>query len=291
MVKFTKKLKSFIADYERRYAATARSASYLETLLRSFVRDTSADVHLVCSRAKDPDSLRAKLRSKSYTDPEIQMTDRIGARIITYYRDHVDIVVERLKREFEIDPANSVDKRQLLNLTTFGYRSVHLIARLKPPRTKMPEYESIRGIWFEIQIRSVLEHAWAEIEHEIVYKSGIKYPDGILRQFAALAGTLKILDSEFLSLRTARVRLLEEYRERYSRLRDGKEPLDAARLLGFLEARWPDGLSWRTAAASGHAFPMHIEASCVDALKAVRAEDCVRSVVMDGTSEVSIGLA
>ncbi len=269
MVRFTKIIRGFIANYEREYAATAKSASYLESLLKSFMKDTSVDIHLVASRAKDPDSLRAKLRRKSYTNPESQMTDRIGVRIITYYRDDVDRVVERLRREFEIDPANSVDKRQLLDLGAFGYRSVHLVARLKPPRTEMPEYESIKALWFEIQIRSVLEHAWAEIEHEIVYKSGVTYPPALLRKFAALAGTLEILDAEFLALRAARLELVEEYRRRYDRLLDGSEPLDAARLMGFLEARWPDGLSWRRAAATGRAFPMHIEASCVDALRAV----------------------
>jgi hypothetical protein len=177
--------------------------------------------------------------------------------------------VERLRREFEIDPGNSVDKRQLLDLREFGYRSVHLIARLKPPRTNMPEYESIRRVWFEIQVRSILEHAWAEIEHEIVYKSGIEYPLSVQRQFAALAGALEILDGEFLSLRTARINLIDQYRQRYAHMRDGQEQFDAARLLGFLEARWPHGLSWRSAASSGHGFPIHIEASCVDALRAV----------------------
>lgn len=269
MVRFTKKVKGFIAEYERQYAENSKSATHLEALIKSLVNDTSVDVHLVSSRAKDPDSLRAKLRRNSYTDPEIQVTDRIGIRVITYYRDDVDIVVERLKREFEIDPANSVDKRQLLDLKEFGYRSVHLIARLKPPRADMPEYESMRGAWFEIQIRSILEHAWAEIEHEVVYKSGIKYPSSVRRQFAALAGTIEILDGEFLSLRAARVNLIEQYCARYARMQDGREQLDVARLLGFLEARWPEGLSWRMAAFSGHGFPIHIEASCVDALAAV----------------------
>ena len=137
----------------------------------------------------------------------------------------------------------------------------------------MAEYESVKGVWFEIQIRSILEHSWAEIEHEIVYKSGIEYPIEVLRKFAALAGTLEILDGEFLLLRAARMRLVDKYRDKYARMQDGDEELDTARLLGFLEARWPDGLSWRGAAASGRAFPMHIEASCVDALKAVGLKD------------------
>ncbi len=269
MVRFTKKVKAFIAEYERQYSVLTKSVANLETLVRSFVRDTSVDVHLVGSRAKEPDSLRAKLRKKKYANPELELTDRIGVRIITYYRDDVDTVAERLKRELEVDSANSIDKRQILDLRAFGYRSVHLIARLRPPRSDMPEYASLRGVWFEIQIRSILEHAWAEIEHEIVYKSGTKYPPMILRQFAALAGTLEILDGEFLSLRGARMSLVDQYREQYARTQDGEEEFDAARLLGFLETHRPDGLSWRKAAASGQAFPMHIEASCVDALRAV----------------------
>jgi hypothetical protein len=57
--------------------------------------------------------------------------------------------------------------------------------------------EFLRKRWFEIQVRSLLEHAWAEIEHEIVYKSGITQPDAVRRRFAALAGSLELFDSEF----------------------------------------------------------------------------------------------
>ena len=269
MVKFTKKIQTFIAKYEREFAATSDSAKQLEELLKSLIRGTSINTHLVTSRAKHPDSLRAKLRRKVYVDPETEVTDRIGGRIITYYRDDVDRIAERLKREFEIDETNSVDKRQLLGLKQFGYRSVHLIARLTPPRASMPEYDSLKGTWFEIQIRSVLEHAWAEIEHEVVYKSGTKYLDDTQRLFNAMAGALEILDGQFLSLRSARTKLIEHYRDGYTQKLDTGEEFDAARLLGFLEASCPSGLSWQKAASSGCAFPEHIEASCVEALKAV----------------------
>jgi hypothetical protein len=148
----------------------------------------------------------------------------------------------------------------------------------------MAEYESVKGVWFEIQVRSILEHAWAEIEHEIVYKSGITYPTEVLREFAALAGTLEILDAEFLRLRAARMTLVDKYRHSYARMQDGHEGFDTARLLGFLEARCPDGLSWRSAAASGHAFPIHIDAISVDALKAVGLKNAsaLRALMSNG---------
>jgi ppGpp synthetase/RelA/SpoT-type nucleotidyltranferase len=85
MVRFTKKVKDFIAEYERQYVAHSKSASDLEALIKSFVSDTSVDVHLVSSRPKHPDSLRAKLRRKSYADPHVQLTDRIGIRVVSTY--------------------------------------------------------------------------------------------------------------------------------------------------------------------------------------------------------------
>ncbi len=133
-----------------------------------------------------------------------------------------------------------------------------------------PVHEPLRERWFEIQIRSILEHAWAEIEHQIVYKSGVAYPKAVLRRFAALAGSLELLDNEFLALREQRSDLIESYRLRYQRNEDHQKPFDAARLLGFLEASRAEGRSWRQAAAAGAQFAEGLDVSCVDALKAVR---------------------
>src|SRR5262249_10940698 len=152
--------------------------------------DPALKLHLVSCRAKDPSSLKRKLRLKGYTNPEKQLTDRIGLRVITYYSDGVDQVVDKLARSFTIDAKNSVDKRKQLSVEEFGYRSVQLVAKAKDPGSRHLKFAGLKDIWAEIQVRSILEHAWAEIQHAIIYKSQIKYPDTVLRRFAALAGTL-----------------------------------------------------------------------------------------------------
>jgi hypothetical protein len=126
----------------------------------------------------------------------------------------------------------------------------------------------LRDHWFEIQVRSILEHAWAEIEHEIVYKSGIKQPREITRRFASLAGALELLDSEFLALRKENDLLIGHYRVVYLENEDQRILFDVARLLGFLEASRP-GLSWRQAAGDGVPFRAGLDNSCVEALKVV----------------------
>jgi hypothetical protein len=79
----------------------------------------------------------------------------------------------------------------------FGYKSVHYLVELKGDRTRLPEYERFAGLVAEIQVRTVLQHAWAEIEHDIQYKSTVTIPTEIRRRFVALAGMLEIADREF----------------------------------------------------------------------------------------------
>ncbi len=258
--------KIFLHNYQTQYPAAQRAAVIAQLVVERLAKDTGVLIHVVTARAKAPDSIREKLRKKQYVKPARQLTDVVGVRVITYYRDAVDLIVSRLSQAFEINRDASTDKRLALDLREFGYRSVHLIARLRPEHIRVNGDEFLRENWFEIQVRSLLEHAWAEIEHEIVYKSGIKQPNTVLRRFASLAGSLELFDSEFLSLREQRKELIESYRNLYARKQGRRVSFDVARLLGFLEASRP-GLSWRQAEDEGRPFLPGLEVSCVEALK------------------------
>ena len=121
----------------------------------------------------------------------------------------------------------------------FGYRSVHLVARLKSPRNRSIEYRALGEVVFEIQVRSILEHAWAEIEHEIGYKSAIAFPPEDARRLASIAGALEILDREFRQLRSVREKLIDCHAKRFSKKLGLNESLDAARLIAAIATRFP----------------------------------------------------
>jgi ppGpp synthetase/RelA/SpoT-type nucleotidyltranferase len=263
----------FFRQYATEFPTFLEAAQQAQRIVESVIADIRPGIHLVTARPKNPESAFRKILRKSYNKPFDQLTDMIGVRIITYYENDVNRVVSKLTEEFEIDPSRSADRREILGLRSFGYRSVHLIARLKGFRASSSEYAALSGHWFEIQVRSILEHAWAEIEHEIVYKSGVNYPVGVQRRFAAIAGTLELIEKEFLALKKEKDNLIEAYRQTYGRMAEAGEKFDTARLLGLLEAEWPRNLSWRRAEAIGKPFPPHIEEKCVLALSKAKMSD------------------
>lgn len=95
-----------------------------------------------------------------------------------------------------------------MEVDRFGYLSLHYIVSLSEDRTNLTEYKEFQNIKFEIQIRSMLQHTWAEIEHDLGYKSSVGLPNHIKRDFSRVASLLEIADKEFLNIKNN----LEEYK-------------------------------------------------------------------------------
>ena len=113
------------------------------------------------------------------------MTDLCGARVIVHTGDQVRAVCQFIEEAFDIDRPNSEDHSQRQKPTEFGYRSVHYIVSVNParlrapvpkeilgPQAERPIPPEILGLKAEIQVRTLLEHAWADIGHEMTYKTG-----------------------------------------------------------------------------------------------------------------------
>lgn len=179
-------------------------APHLEALgdrLRAWLEETSAHlgVQVVDMRVKGRDSLARKLARPDRVYVQLDaVKDVLGLRVVTLFEDQVDQVAALIQRALEIDWAHSVDKRRLQDPSMFGYRSLHYVCRA-PHAWDVPA--AVRGWPFEIQVRSVLQHAWAEVEHDLGYKAEAQVPVPVRRRFARLAGLLELADAEFLALR------------------------------------------------------------------------------------------
>ncbi len=163
-------------------------------------------------RVKEEKSLEGKLyRSGDWYQKLDDLTDLVGARVILYFSDDVDKIGKLVEQEFDIDWELSSDKRALLDPDTFGYLSLHYICSLPKNSGYRDELCNIR---FEIQIRSILQHAWAQINHDMGYKSQFGVPRTVVREFARLSGLLELADEEFIRARDHISSYINETREK-----------------------------------------------------------------------------
>jgi ppGpp synthetase/RelA/SpoT-type nucleotidyltranferase len=171
------------------------------SLLLDMIQASGISIHSIQARTKTRESLRAKCErpDKNYQD-FFDVTDVVAFRIIAYFHDDVDKIAKHLNEAFTVDPVKSIDKR-MRKPTEFGYSALHSICRYCDTRESLLENRNFRGLWWEVQICSILQHAWNEIEHNIGYKSQSKVPTDIERRLHRLAGTLELVDAEFKEIR------------------------------------------------------------------------------------------
>ncbi|WP_308744825.1 hypothetical protein [uncultured Bacteroides sp.] len=188
---------NILQEYIQKKSLFEKLANKLEKLIDELLKENEIIIHQLNSRVKEEESLSNKIDDKEGKYQYLNdITDIVGIRIITYLDSDVDTVAKMIKKEFNIDEKNSVDKRKLDN-DVFGYRSLHYVASFNEERCKLTEFKSLKDIKFEIQIRSILQHAWAEIEHDLGYKSTVSVPDNFIRSFNRLSALLETADIEF----------------------------------------------------------------------------------------------
>lgn len=238
-----------LAEYDERLPLFRRLERIVQITLQNILDSNGLIVTAVSTRIKTRESLAGKLESKGQKYNSLSdITDILGARIVTFYTDDVDHIAAVTEQSFDIDWENSVDKRRLHNTDSFGYSSVHYICRLPKNMVNEPDYPQLNDIRFELQLRTTLQHAWASINHDIGYKTGVEIPHFYLRQINRLAGILEMADDEFSRIRTE----INDYRRRVQQLvQNGKlddVQLDGDTFRSYLQSKPFDMLNRRIAA-------------------------------------------
>lgn len=198
----TDKITAIMNEYDKRCVLYSDFTKKVKKLVGELLEENNFRVHSVTSRVKTRKSLQTKLaRSEGEFSKLSDVTDISGIRIITYFADDIDSMAKMIEKEFDVDFECSIDKRLLLDPDRFGYLSLHYVVKLSKSRLRLTEYRRFADCQTEIQIRSILQHAWAEIEHDMGYKGKQAVPKKIRRRFSRLAGLLEIADAEFAEIR------------------------------------------------------------------------------------------
>jgi ppGpp synthetase/RelA/SpoT-type nucleotidyltranferase len=176
---------------------------YVE-LVTSVLDDAGINYLSITGRAKSVVSFAGKATrtvdgAPVYADPLEDITDQIGLRVITYLRGDVEAAAQLLSDQFDV-----LDDRDLGQETAdegrWGYASRHLVVTTSRPPSP---YEHLAGHRASVQLRTVLQHAWAEFEHDIRYKGTIpmEHSADLDRRFTLAAGLLELADREFSAIR------------------------------------------------------------------------------------------
>ena len=204
-----------LAQYDSLLPIYTKMADIIPERLKGFFDEAGIIVAAVEHRVKARESLAGKLALKGGKYRDIfDITDLVGIRVITFYTDDVDKVASVLERLYEIDWDNSIDKRKAHEIDSFGYLSLHYICSIPESAYSDKDHPEVNKIRFEVQMRTVLQHAWANMNHDTGYKSGVEIPRVYMRDMSRLAGMLELVDDEFSRIR----RELTDYRRNVQNL-------------------------------------------------------------------------
>jgi putative GTP pyrophosphokinase len=223
---------TILSEYDKNVSLYEALSQKISALLEGLIRDEGLYVHSIHHRVKQRDSLSDKLNKPDTSFKELgDLTDIAGVRVITYYSSDVDRVADIVRRKFSVDSEHSIDKRALLDPDRFGYLSLHYVVSLRKSYAKLTEYKRLMRLKAEIQLRSILQHAWAEIEHDLGYKSKYAIPIRMRRRFSRLSGLLELADYEFDGLR----KNLRDYSEEIASAQDIDISVDKISLAHFIK--------------------------------------------------------
>ena len=234
--------------YDNLYPTLEKLEEIIKDVFKREFGDQITVVNSFETRIKSRASLQGKLELKGSKYKELyDLTDLVGGRIITFYKDGVDRVAAKISEIFDVDWQNTVDKRNQFDIDRFGYASLHYICKVPERLFKDEKYPELNNIPFEIQMRTVLQHAWASISHDTGYKNDVEVPREILRTLTSLAGLLEIADNEFLRLRV----VLDDYRRKVKTVvADGKfdeVELDIESFNAYIQSGALEPLNYRIA--------------------------------------------
>lgn len=219
-----------VDDYEKKYFSTYEAfAATVQFILKKALSaaENLPQPQSVQFRAKGIESLRRRLAETGKTDTqtlELDRRDLAGARLIFYTNNDVDrfLKSQLIRENFEIEEDSTKIHHPTPENEDARYRAVHYTVRLSEDRVRLPEYARFAGLRCEIQVQTILNHAWSETSHDILYKErlgdgyGEKAMKGIARRFE------RIMDKYLIPAGFE----IQKAQQEYERVLQGKELFD-----------------------------------------------------------------
>jgi putative GTP pyrophosphokinase len=194
-----------VAIYRSRFDACAEVAKRLRVLVESHLAGVP-NIDRVTARPKDPDRFAEKVSRRDkdgepkYRWPLTEIQDQLGVRVVVFYLASVETVGEILLRYLQ-----EIEQTQLVPEShwEFGYFGRHYVMAL--PGDVVPKGVDVGDVprFFELQIKTLFQHAWSEANHDLGYKQAEPLTGEQERLLAFAAAQAWGADRAFQELRTA----------------------------------------------------------------------------------------
>ncbi|HDM8135514.1 TPA: hypothetical protein P0E15_005110 [Vibrio harveyi] len=223
-------------ESEQKYKNLCEEVEYI---LHKEIDKVGVEISSISSRSKSIDSFCEKINRKQYSNPFKEMTDFSGARIVYLYEEDKEILEHVIENNFVV--IEKVDKISTDNVDRFGYGALHYIVQLTENFTG-PRYEELYGLYCEIQVRTILQDAWAIVAHHLSYKQESDVPKPLRRKLNALSGLFETADDQFSSIRKKRVAYKASVQEDIKNEKDSSlnVEMEADNLTAYLQVKYPD---------------------------------------------------
>ncbi|HEY0083643.1 MAG TPA: hypothetical protein VGB61_12695, partial [Pyrinomonadaceae bacterium] len=193
-------IRAFIEKHPQ-YEHLCNEVAYI---LSKRMKESGVQYSAITSRAKTLKSFAEKLTRKHYDEPLNDVTDLAGVRLVFLYRSDRPTIEKIIESDFDV--VEKIDKVEAQEADRFGYGALHYLVRLGR-KLSGARYEDLKGMICEIQVRTVLQDAWAIIDHHLSYKQESDVPKFLRRKLNSLSGLFETADDQFDRVRDDR----EEY--------------------------------------------------------------------------------
>lgn len=209
-----------LSQYEKLYKKHNKILAILLKKFETILAGSGCNAQ-VKGRIKSFDALYRKILTRCQNGtierPFETITDIIGMRIVVPFLEDLESVEKLIKKHFQIVETDY--KSRELTIREFGYDSIHIQIIL--PHEIAGKFRNIKEMKIELQLRTILQDAWAEVEHELIYKTSIdKVEDTIRRKMIAVNATLSLGDTIFQEIREYQRKRYKDIQERHKKLMD-----------------------------------------------------------------------
>lgn len=227
------KVKQLLHAYRQEYSSWVSFGQSVHSILLSLLEQKKVDYHGIDYRIKDAEQFIEKAQRNSYKNPLREMHDVCWVRIVCYFHQDVARIIKLIEKVFDVVEVRNTGQPQ--DATKFWYRSDHIVVSLPKSWSEVPAFRDYANFKVEIQVRTILMHAWAEIEHRLAYKRQEHIPHHLRRKFSRISAKLEEADEQFEEL-AQEIRSYEQKQEDIFLAWDGSEMADVDPDLNTLQA-------------------------------------------------------